>query len=80
MADFESADSALEKKEFYNVLDKCLSILPNKLATVFKLKMLIEEKSEVICEMLNITDANYWVILHRAKVQLRSCMASNWKR
>ncbi|MBD3749524.1 MAG: sigma-70 family RNA polymerase sigma factor [Sphingobacteriales bacterium] len=80
IGDFESADSALEKKEFYKVLDKCLSILPNKLATVFKLKMLIEEKSEVICEMLNITDANYWVILHRAKLQLRSCMSTNWKR
>lgn len=80
VGDFESADSALEKKEFYHVLEKCLNILPNKLATVFRLKLLIEEKSEVICEMLNITDANYWVILHRAKVQLRSCMATNWKR
>ena len=78
VGDFEKTDQRLEKKEFYTVLEKCLSILPNKLSTVFKLKMLMEEKSEVICEMLNITDSNYWVILHRAKIQLRACMAEKW--
>lgn len=78
VGDFEKADDGLEKKEFYKILEDCLKKLPNKLSSVFKLKMLLEEKSEVICETLNITDANYWVILHRAKVQLRSCMSKNW--
>ena len=78
VGDFEKADQQLEQKEFYQILEKCLSILPKKLSTVFKLKMLMEEKTEVICETLNITDSNYWVILHRAKVQLRSCMSAKW--
>lgn len=78
VADFQKADEGLEKKEFYKVLEDCLKKLPNRLASVFQLKMLMEEKSAVICETLNITDANYWVILHRAKVQLRSCMSKNW--
>ena len=74
----ETSDSNLEKKEFYSTLESCLSKIPNKLAQVFHLKMIVEEESAVICEMLNITDANYWVILHRAKVQLRSCLSKNW--
>jgi RNA polymerase sigma-70 factor (TIGR02943 family) len=78
IGDFEQADEQLEKKEFYKVLEDCLKKLPGKLASVFQLKMLLEEKSEIICETLNISDANYWVILHRAKVQLRSCMSNNW--
>ena len=76
--DFEKADQTLERKEFYNILEQCLSRLPGRLATVFRLKMLMEEKTEVICETLNISDANLWVILHRAKIQLRSCMSANW--
>ncbi len=78
IGNFEQPDEGLEKKEFYLVLDQCLKNLPTRLATVFRLKMLMEEKTEVICEILSISDANYWVILHRAKVQLRSCMAANW--
>ena len=75
---FEKADETLEKKEFYNILENCLKKLPSKLATVFRLKMLLEVETEMICQTLNITDANYWVILHRAKVQLRGCMSVNW--
>jgi RNA polymerase sigma-70 factor (TIGR02943 family) len=78
VSDIEKADETLERKEFYNILENCLKKLPFKLATVFRLKMLLEEETEVICQTLNITDANYWVILHRAKVQLRGCMANNW--
>jgi RNA polymerase sigma-70 factor (ECF subfamily) len=74
----DSSDSNLEKKEFYVVLEACLSKIPKRLAQVFHLKMIVEEDSAIICEMLNITDANYWVILHRAKVQLRSCLSKNW--
>ena len=78
IGNFEQADEQLEKKEFYKVLEDCLKKLPTKLSSVFHLKMLLEEKTEVICQTLNISDTNYWVILHRAKVQLRSCMSNNW--
>lgn len=78
IGNFEQADAKLERNEFYDILNKCVEKLPNKLATVFKLKMLLEEKTEVICENLNVTESNYWVILHRAKLQLRNCMHNNW--
>ena len=34
--------------------------------------------SESICRQLGITPNNYWVLLHRAKVQLRACLEKNW--
>ena len=76
--EFNTSDSNIDKKEFYGVLEGCLSKIPKKLAQVFHLKMIAEEDSKIICEMLDITDANYWVILHRAKIQLRSCLFKNW--
>ena len=36
--------------------------------------------SEKICKELSITPSNYWVILHRAKVQLRACLEKNWDK
>ena len=35
----------------------------------------VEELSaEEICQELGLTSANYWVIVHRAKLQLRCCL------
>jgi len=35
-------------------------------------------ESEAICKELDITASNYWVLLHRAKLHLRSCLEKNW--
>jgi RNA polymerase sigma-70 factor (ECF subfamily) len=37
-----------------------------------------DESKEVICSELKVSDANFWVIIHRAKVNLRSCLQKNW--
>ena len=34
--------------------------------------------SDEICKELQITSSNYWVLMHRAKLQLRECMDLNW--
>ncbi|WP_369293337.1 MULTISPECIES: hypothetical protein [Streptomyces] len=34
--------------------------------------------SETICKELNISASNYWVLIHRAKVQLRGCIEKKW--
>ena len=47
-------------------------------ASVFSLKYLEEEESETICKELEITSSNYWVIIHRAKLQMRECLEKNW--
>ncbi len=68
----------IERKEFYTVLDSCRKRLKEMQANVFSMKYLDDLESEEICKALGITPSNYWVLLHRAKLQLRSCLEKNW--
>jgi RNA polymerase sigma-70 factor (TIGR02943 family) len=72
------ADTALHNKEFDNILKKCLKKLPSLWNAVFTLKLLDEEKTTAICNKLQITASNYWVIIHRAKLNLRDCLQKTW--
>jgi RNA polymerase sigma-70 factor (TIGR02943 family) len=73
--DFETT---VESDEFYSILKNCLGKLPEKWAAVFTLKNMDDLDSEEICKELQIAPSNYWVIMHRAKLQLRECMDKNW--
>ncbi|MGN6394496.1 MAG: sigma-70 family RNA polymerase sigma factor [Mucilaginibacter sp.] len=68
----------LEDKEFMDILHKCLQKLPSLWMSVFRLKHMDDEKTEDICKALRLSASNYWVIIHRAKVNLRSCLQKNW--
>lgn len=68
----------LHNKEFMRILQQCLQRLPPLWMSVFRLKHLDDEGTEMICEQLRISSANFWVIIHRAKVNLRSCLQKNW--
>ncbi|MDE1191396.1 MAG: sigma-70 family RNA polymerase sigma factor [Arachidicoccus sp.] len=72
------ADEKLHAKEFYKILELCMKKLPKLWAAVFSLKHIDEEESNVICETMKITNSNYWVIIHRAKLNLRECFQNNW--
>lgn len=39
-----------------------------------------ELETDTICETLNITPNNLWVILHRARLAMRKCLEENWVR
>lgn len=68
----------LHHKEFISVLQKCLQKLPPLWLSVFRLKHMDDEETDVICRELKISSSNFWVIIHRAKVNLRSCLQKNW--
>ncbi|MBT4337971.1 MAG: sigma-70 family RNA polymerase sigma factor [Bacteroidetes bacterium] len=74
-----SALSKMESEEFYAVLHLCLSLLPVKWSSAFSLKFLEDLESEKVCKHLNISASNLWVIMHRARLQLRVCMDKNWE-
>ncbi len=69
---------SIETKEFYLILTKCKNKLKEIQAAVFNLKYMEDLSSKEICKELNITESNYWVLIHRAKIQLRYCLESNW--
>lgn len=74
---FDSSKT-LESEEFFRTLKACLSKLPDKWSAVFTMKEIEEMKTEEVCKELDITSSNLWVIMHRAKVQLRKCIEKNW--
>ncbi|MDM8172833.1 sigma-70 family RNA polymerase sigma factor [Olivibacter sp. LS-1] len=73
----EQAD-ALENKEFQKILEACMKKLPALWFSVFSMKHIDDETTEMICSELKLTSSNFWVIIHRTKVNLRSCLQKNW--
>ena len=72
------ADYKIHQKEFLSILEKCKSKLKHAQNAVFTMKYFEGVESEAICKELDITASNYWVLLHRAKLHLRSCLEKNW--
>jgi len=68
----------LVSKEFEQIMQKCLQKLPALWMSVFTMKHIDEETTETICTELKVTSANFWVIIHRAKLNLRACLQKNW--
>jgi len=71
-------EKSIENDELSVVLDKCINNLPEKYAMVFRMKTIQHFETEEICKELEITSSNLWVIIHRARTQLRKCMEDNW--
>ncbi len=74
----EHPEEALHQKEFMRILQECIAELPKRLARVFTLREIDQEDSDAICKQLEITSSNLWVMLHRARHQLRKCLEINW--
>jgi RNA polymerase sigma-70 factor (TIGR02943 family) len=68
----------LEGKELNGILKKCMEKLPALWQSVFSMKHVDDEPTETVCTELRISPANYWVIIHRAKLNLRACLQKNW--
>lgn len=74
----QSADAPMNQAEFDTVLHQCIQKMPAKLVPVFIARFLDDEDSEIICKVHNLTASNYWVMVHRAKLLIRSCLEKNW--
>ena len=74
----EHPEEELHQKEFIEILRACLKALPRKIAAVFTLREMEGMDSKSICKELEITSSNLWVMLHRARHQLRKCLDVNW--
>ena len=71
------ADLYREKK-FLDQFTECLSGLSPNLASAFTLREIDGADTGEICKVLNVTETNLWVILHRARMQLRRCLETRW--
>jgi len=71
-------EAALERSEFIDVVNLCLEALPPNTARVFMMREVMELESDEICKELAISATNLWVIMYRARVQLRECLEKKW--
>ena len=74
----KTAEDTLQNTELGDAIHNCLEKLPQKQADVFKMKTILGYETEVICNELNITASNLWVIIHRARTAMADCLKQNW--
>jgi RNA polymerase sigma-70 factor (ECF subfamily) len=67
-----------ERREFWQVVDSCLGKLPSRMAAAFTLRTLDDFAPDVVCADLAISPANFWVLLHRARLRLVRCLQLHW--
>jgi len=69
---------AYEREEFWGVLQGCLGKLKEKQHTAFVLRELEGMDSTAICDQLEISPSNLYILMFRARLALRKCLESNW--
>lgn len=74
----KTAEDTIENSELGDAIYDCLDLLPEKQATIFKLKTIDNFDTEAICNEFSITPSNLWVIIHRARTALATCLEKNW--
>ncbi len=74
------SDYGINQSELRRVLELCMAKLPQALSNVFLMKYISGENADFICAKFNLSQANYWVILHRSKLLLRTCISKIWAR
>jgi RNA polymerase sigma-70 factor (ECF subfamily) len=77
-ADWGDPEATLSRRQFFDIMDFCLTKLPPKTARVFMMREVMELDTDEICKELAITANNLWVILYRARMALRECLELNW--
>jgi RNA polymerase sigma-70 factor (ECF subfamily) len=75
---FGDVGQCSESREFWETFDLCLSQLPEQMSIAFTLREIDGLSSTEICEILNITPNNLWVLLHRSRSKLRHLLETNW--
>ena len=74
----KTAEDSMQNIELGEAILNCLSKLPEKQAEVFRMKTIEGIETEDICNELNISASNLWVIIHRARTAIASCLKENW--
>lgn len=67
-----------EQTDFWHILELCLNNLPKEQARVFLMKEYVELDTQEICQELSISSQNFYVLMHRARLRLQSCLSAKW--
>ena len=65
-------------EDFWSVVEQCLDQLPAQARSVFAMRVIDGVSGEGVCKALEISATNLWVLLHRARLRLRTCLETRW--
>lgn len=71
-------EQSFESRRFWEMIEGCLADLPAATARAFYLREVQGMSTEEICAELSISQANCWVMLHRARMTLRRYVEERW--
>jgi RNA polymerase sigma-70 factor (ECF subfamily) len=75
---FSDPSMVYEQKEFLKIIKHALAELPDRTAQAFILREVIELSSQEICEFMDISVYNLYVMVHRARKRLRDDLQMKW--
>ena len=75
---WNNPEASLNQQEFWAIYETCQNNLPPKMAKVFMLRELVGLEASEVCLETGLSDANYWVTIHRARLRLRECLEIRW--
>lgn len=75
-----TAEDTMENEELGLAIMNCLDKINPKQARIFKMKTMDNFDTEAICNEFKITPSNLWVIIHRARTAMASCLENSWLR
>ncbi|MGZ8184660.1 MAG: sigma-70 family RNA polymerase sigma factor [Methylobacter sp.] len=71
-------EAALKQQEFWTIYEICQNNLPSKMANTFMLRELVGLEAVEVRRETGLSEANYWVTMHRARLRLRECLEIHW--
>ena len=71
-------EQSFEQKRFWETFEQCSQGLSEQAARVFTMREFMGMETEDICKELEITSTNCWVLLYRARMNLRQCLETRW--
>lgn len=74
----DNPEALCENSDFRKVLKACIGQLPDVQREVFILRELDDDNSDSICKKLGLSSSNLHVLMHRARMALRSCLEAHW--
>jgi len=77
-ASWGSPEQSFENSQFWEAFEMCSKLMPEKTARVFVMREVMDLTTEEICKEMSITATHCWVMLHRARLSLRTCLDLKW--
>ena len=76
----DRVEQQIENKELKDIILRNIHALPEKWEGIVIDRLIHEQSFEEICEKYQLSINNVWVIMHRAKKQLRQGIERTWSR